>query len=119
MNNQEIAERLHKLVEQGDYFTAYDELFSPDAVALEPQLMEMGLGEVKGISAIKDKVEQLGAGIESIVSRSMSQPIVTSTHIAFTNIVHARMKDGNDFRLSEICLYKTEGGKIISEEFIY
>ena len=31
MNITAIANRLHELVEAGDYFTAYDELFSPEA----------------------------------------------------------------------------------------
>lgn len=119
MTTQTIASRLHELVTAGDYNTAYDELFSPDAVALEPQLAEMGLGEVKGVAAIKEKVAMLSANIAGLNSREMSQPIITSSHIAFTNIVDATMKDGSDFWLSEICLYQVADGKIISEEFIY
>lgn len=119
MTNQEIANRLHELVKAGDYFTAYDELFSQDAIAKEPQLAEMGLAEVKGIQAIKEKVGTLSEGIEELISREMSAPIVTDAHIAFTNIVKAKLKDGHDFNLSEICLYKVANGKIISEEFIY
>ena len=119
MNITAIANRLHELVEAGDYFTAYDELFSPEALALEPQLAEMGLGEVKGTEAIKAKVGALSEGIESLVSREMSAPIVTDTYIAFTNIVKAKLKDGNEFNLSEICLYKVVNDKIVSEEFIY
>ena len=118
MTTQTIANRLHTLVEAGDYFTAYDELFSTDAVALEPQLAEMGLGEVKGVTAIKEKVGMLSQNIESLNSRELSAPIVTDSHIAFTNIVDATMKDGSGFQLSEICLYKVAEGKIISEEFI-
>ncbi|MEO1438254.1 MAG: nuclear transport factor 2 family protein [Bacteroidota bacterium] len=119
MTNQTIADQLQAFIQQGDYDGAYDALFHPEAVALEPQLAEMGLAEVKGLDAIKDKVQALSAGIESLVSREMSPAIVTDKHIAFTNIVHAKLKDGNDFKLSEICLYQIEDGKIISEEFIY
>lgn len=119
MTNQEIANRLHSLVKAGDYFTAYDELFSTNVVAIEPQLSEMGLAEVKGLEAVKEKVATLGQGIEELISREMSAPIVTDSHIAFTNTVKARLKDGHEFNLSEICLYKVADGKIISEEFIY
>ncbi|MEM6768274.1 MAG: SnoaL-like domain-containing protein [Bacteroidota bacterium] len=119
MTNQEIANRLHELVKAGEYFTAYDELFHENAVAMEPQLAEMGLAEVKGVPAIKEKVGTLSQGISELISREMSVPIVTDSHIAFTNIVKAKMKDGNDFHLSEICLYKVDNGKIVSEEFIY
>ncbi|MEO1096350.1 MAG: nuclear transport factor 2 family protein [Bacteroidota bacterium] len=119
MPNQEIAKRLHKLVKAGEYNRAYDELFSPEATAKEPQLAEMGFGEVKGIEAVKQKVTALSAGMAELKSRTMSEPIVTGTHIAFTNIVNGTLKDGNAFNLSEICLYKVEGGKIVSEEFIY
>ncbi|MEO1654461.1 MAG: nuclear transport factor 2 family protein [Bacteroidota bacterium] len=119
MTNQEIATRLHELVKAGEYFQAYEELFSPEVVAREPQLAQMGLGEVKGLEAVKNKVAQLGAGISELISREMSNPIITDSHIAFTNIVQAKMKDGSDFNLSEICLYQVENGKIVSEEFIY
>lgn len=119
MTNQEIAERLHTLVKAGEYNQAYDELFSTDVIALEPQLAEMGLAEVQGIAAVKDKVSKLAAGVSELISREMSEPIVTNTHIAFTNIVKARLQNGDDFQMSEICLYKVKDGKIVSEEFIY
>ena len=119
METIEIAKRLKKLVEEGDYFTAYDELFDSKAIALEPQLNEMGLGEVKGKEAIKQKVSALSKGVESMVSREMSEPIVSANHIAFTNIVRAKLKDGNEMNLSEICLDEVRDGKIIKEEFHY
>lgn len=119
MTTQTIANRLHELVLAGDYNTAYDELFSADAVALEPQLAEMGMAEVKGVEAIKEKVGMLSANIAGLNSRELSDPIVTDSYIAFTNTVDATMNDGSAFQLSEICLYKVTGGKIISEEFIY
>ncbi len=119
MTNQEIANRLHELVKTGEYFKAYDELFSREVVAKEPQLAEMDLTEVKGIEAVKQKVATLGEGMAELKSRTMSDPIVTDSHIAFTKIVNGKLKDGNDFSLSEICLYKVHDGKIVSEEFIY
>ena len=79
----------------------------------------MGLGEIKGLDAIKNKVGSLGEGIAELVSREMSTPIISANHIAFTNIVQAKMKDGSDFNLSEICLYEVKEGKIISEQFFY
>lgn len=119
MTNKEIANRLHQLVKAGDYFTAYDELFDTNAVAIEPQLAEMGLAQVQGIDKVKEKVGTLGEGIEELISRQMSAPITTDTHIAFTNVVKAKMKNGQNFHLNEICLYEVKEGKIISESFIY
>ncbi|MCI4671233.1 MAG: nuclear transport factor 2 family protein [Bacteroidia bacterium] len=119
MTNQELATRLYDYVQRGEYFEAYDELFSAEAKAIEPQLAQMGLGEVVGREAIKAKVGQMSEGIAELISREMSAPIVSAKHIAFTNIVKARMKDGNEFSLSEICLYEVEEGKIISEQFFY
>ena len=119
MTIEQIAHRLHELVEASNYNQAYDELFAVDAIAKEPQLAEMGLAEVKGIESIKGKVQALSAGIASLDERLLSVPIVTDRHIAFTNKVAATMKDGSQFQLNEICLYTVENGKIISEEFIY
>ncbi len=119
MTNQQIATRLHELVQQGAYNTAYDELFSPDAKAIEPPLAGMGLGEVQGIAAVKAKVAQLGAAVAELTSREMSPPIVADRHIAFTNIVKGKQQDGSDFYLSEVCLYEVQDGKIVSEQFFY
>lgn len=119
MTTQQIANQLHALVQSGNYFTAYDELFHPELVASEPQLSGMGMGEVKGINAVKNKVGKLSEGIAELVSRDMSEPIVSDHHIAFTNIVKAKMKDGNEFNLSEICLYEVKEGEIISEQLFY
>lgn len=119
MEIREIAKRVHELTKSGEYFTSYDELYSPDAIAYEPQLAEMGLAETKGIPAIKDKVTQLGSGIAELISREMSEPIVSANYIAFTNIVKAKLKDGNEFNMSEICLYEVRDGKIVSERFFY
>ncbi len=119
MTIEQIAQRLHELVEAGNYHQAYDELFAIDAVAKEPQLAEMGIAEVNGIEAIKAKVEALSGGIASLDKRELSTPIITDKHIAFTNKVAATMKDGSRFELNEICLYTVESGKIVTEEFIY
>lgn len=119
MTTEEIANRLHRLVKAGDYFGAFDELFSDDAKALEPQLAEMGFAEVHGIQALKKKVEAMGAGIEEMISREMSDPIVAENHIAFTNIVKAKLKDGSEISMSEICLYEVKDGKVVSEQFFY
>ncbi len=119
MTTEQIAHRLHELVEASNYDQAYDELFAKEAIAKEPQLAEMGLAEIKGIEAIKGKIQALSGGIASLDKRVLSVPIVTDSHIAFTNEVAATMKDGSQFQLNEICLYTVSEGKIVSEEFIY
>ncbi len=119
MTIKEIANRLHELVKQGDYATAYNELYDEAIVAKEPQLADMGLAEVRGLEAVKNKVATLAEGISELISREMSDPIVTERHIAFTNIVNAKLKSGDSFELNEICLYEVKDGVIVSEEFIY
>ena len=119
MKIQEIAKKLHAYVASGEYDKAYDELFDQDAVAIEPQLTAINFGKVSGIKAIKQKVTALGENISELISREMSEPIVTETHIAFTNVVLAKNKNNEEFGLSEICLYEVKEGKIISEQFIY
>lgn len=119
MTTKEIAIRLHEYVNTAQYDKAFDELFAKDSVAIEPQLKEMGLERVEGIENIKNKVNTLSQGITELISREMSEPICSDTHIAFTNLVKAKMADGSEFNLSEICLYEVKDGKIISESFIY
>ena len=55
MSTKEIARKLKKLCEQGDFETAQKELFANDAVSIEPMASEAFAKEVHGLDAILDR----------------------------------------------------------------
>ncbi|MEO0585897.1 MAG: nuclear transport factor 2 family protein [Bacteroidota bacterium] len=118
MTTEQIAARLHELVLQGDAETAYQELFSENAVAIEPKFA--GFERVEGLDGIREKGQALLAGVASINSREVSPAkVVGDQHIALGISLDAHLKNGDRMAFSEIALYEVQDGKIISEQFFY
>ena len=118
MTTQDIATRLHELVQQGDNETAYRELFAEEAVAIEPKFP--GFERVEGLDNIRKKGEALVGNVQEIKSRTVSDAVlVGDRHIALSISLDATLKDGSPFQFSEIVLYEVADGKIVSEQFFY
>lgn len=118
MTTSQIASRLHELIVAGDEEAAYQELFSKNAVAIEPKFP--GFERVEGLDNIRKKSQTIISAIETLNSRTVSKAVVHGdNHIAMNIAFDATMKDGSSFKLSEIALYEVQDGKIISEQFFY
>jgi len=118
MKVQEIADRLHELVKQGDNATAYTELFAENAVAREPNFP--GFEHVEGLDNIRKKGEALISNVKEIRSRVVSENVIVGdNHISLGISLDAILKDGSPFKFSEVVLYTVVEGKIISEQFYY
>jgi len=118
MSTQEIADRLVELCRKGDYTTCYQELFSPNAVSIEPDHVPPPQ-RAEGLDAIYKKGEIWQSMIEEMYSSSVGDPIVAGDHFACAMMVDWKMKGQEREKMEEICLYKVENGKVVSEQFIY
>ena len=117
MTTTEIADRLVQLCRKGDFDTAQNELFSEDAVSIEPHAAGGFEKETKGLTAIKEKGEKWRTMGQESRGIEVSDPLVVHTAFACTIKMHVTMQDGSDMDMAELCVYKTRDGKIISEEF--
>ncbi|HWB27208.1 MAG TPA: nuclear transport factor 2 family protein [Chitinophagaceae bacterium] len=117
MTTQEIAARLAELCRNGEFETAYKELFSEDACSIEPEAMGGFEKETKGLDAMFKKAEQFGQMVEAIHGIEVSEPLVAGNSIALKLTLDSTMKGRERQTMTEICLYKVKDGKIISEEF--
>ena len=118
MTTNEIAVRLHELLVLGDSETIYRELFSQNAVAIEPKFE--GFERVEGLDNIKKKVQVLVDSIQEVKKRTISPAIVQgANHIAIGIELEALLKNGNTMSLNEVALYEVKDGAIISEQFFY
>lgn len=118
MSTQEIANRLVALCRQGDYETCYKELFSPNAVSIEPDHTPAPQ-RTEGMEGIHKKGEMWQNLIEEMHDSSVGDPIVAGNNFACAMMVDWTMKGQARSKLEEICLYKVEDGKVVSEQFIY
>lgn len=117
MTNQEVANRLVKLLREGNFNAVYDELFHSDALHIEPQSEHFA--RVEGVCAIKAKDAVMQENIASVYGLEVGDAIVAKDYIAIPYKMTVSLKDGNKWQLDEIIVYKVENGKIVSEQFFY
>ena len=117
MSAKEIAKRLKQLCEQGDYETAQKELFSKDAVSIEPMASEAFEKETHGLDAIIKKGKKWNDMVSESHSIEISDPMIAGNTFALTMRMDVTMKDRKRMDMTELCVYHLKDGKIISEQF--
>lgn len=117
MTTQDIAKRLVELCRHGDFETAQKELFTNDAISIEPYATKDFAKETKGLDAIFEKGQKFMEKTEELFSTTISEPLVTARSIAFILTMDIKMKDSERMKVSELCVYQLKDGKIISEQF--
>lgn len=117
MTTKEIADRLTALCSKGDFETAQSELFSEDAVSIEPYATPDFDKETKGKDAIREKGKKWGSMVEKTHHIEVSDPLVGNNSFACTMRMHVTMKEHGEMDMTELCVYEVKDGKIISEQF--
>jgi hypothetical protein len=114
---QEIAARLVVLCRQQQYETAQRELFSQEAVSIEPYATPEFEKETKGLEAIVTKGHKFEAMVEEMHQLQVSEPLIAGNSFACTLHMDVTMKLGGRMNMTELCVYEVKEGKIIAESF--
>lgn len=117
MTTPEISARLVELCSQGEFETALKELYSNDAISIEPEASPEFAKETKGLDQIIKKGEKFAHMTEEIHNVIISNPLVTGNIIAFVLTMDLTMKGKKRMTISELCVYHVKDSKIISEQF--
>jgi hypothetical protein len=117
MTTKEVATRLHALSSEGKFEAAQKELFSRDAVSIEPEASPGFEKETKGLPAIIEKGHQFEKMVEAVHGIKVSEPLVAGNVFALSLDMDVTMKGRGRSNMNELCVYKVKDGKIISEEF--
>jgi ketosteroid isomerase-like protein len=118
MTTQDVANRFHQLAQAGQWQQIQDELFSDDAVSIEPE-HSPGMKSAKGIEAIREKGKQFGEMMEEMHGGYSTQPQVAGTHFAVASGMDVTMKGQPRMKMDEIAVYEVKNGKIVKEQFFY
>ena len=118
MTTQEIANRLVALCLEGNNVEAVNELFSDSAVSIECD-DTMGEKIVEGKAGILGKQEIFHSMLKEFHGQEISTPIVGGNHFSISWSIDVTFKGQGRIQMSEICVYKVENGKIVSEQFFY
>jgi hypothetical protein len=117
MTIKEIAKKLHKLCEKGEFETAQKELFSKDAVSIEPQASPAFEKETHGLKAIIEKGKKWTEMVSESHGMEVSDPMIAGNTFALTMRMDVTMKGQGRMDVTELCVYHVKDGKIISEQF--
>jgi hypothetical protein len=117
MSTKEIAKKLKKLCEQGQFETAQKELFAKDAVSIEPMASEAFEKETHGLDAILKKGKKWNDMVAESHSMEVSDPMIAGNTFAMTMHMDVTMKDRKRTDMTELCVYHVKDGKVISEQF--
>ena len=117
MTTQEIANRLVEQCRKGDFEGAQTELFSEDALSIEPFASPAFEKETKGLNAIKEKGQKWNSMVEKMNGITLSDPLVGANSFALTMQMDVIMKERGPMDMTELCVYQVKDGKIVSEQF--
>jgi hypothetical protein len=117
MTTKEIAKRLKKLCDKGDFEGAHNELYAKDAVSIEPEAGGGFEKETHGLDAIIEKGKKWNSMVSEVHGIEVSEPVVAGNSFAVTMRIDSTMKDKKRMDMSELCVYHVKDGKIISEQF--
>jgi hypothetical protein len=114
---KEIAKKLKKLCEEGNFETALKELFAKDAVSIEPMAGGGFDKETKGLDAIIKKGDKWKEMVTATHSMEISEPMIAGNTFSLTMRMDVTMKERGRSEMTELCVYQVKDGKIISEQF--
>ncbi len=117
MSTKDVAKKLKKLCEQGNFEGAQKELFAQDAVSIEPMASEAFAKETHGLDAILKKGKKWEEMVSKNHSMEVSEPMIAGNTFALTMHMDVTMKDGKRSDMTELCVYHVKNGKVISEQF--
>jgi len=118
MSTKEIAERLTALCREGKYEEAQKELYSKDAVSIEPEHAP-GLQTVKGLDAIIEKGKQFMGMVEEVHSSTVSDPVIAGDTFAVAAVLDLTLKGMGRVPMAEVAVYEVKDGKVVKEQFFY
>ncbi len=115
---KEIANKLVKYCNGGDYSKAYQELYSPDIVSIETE-DQSEMARLEGMDAVIRKAEWWVDTFE-VHSSVASDPVVADDYFSVKfEMDTTHRPSGQRSKSSEIGVYKVKDGKIKREQFFY
>lgn len=118
MTTTELAWQLVNLCRNRKVEEAKEALFAQDVISIEPADGILPK-ETVGMDAIRKKAGLFISLVENFYGSSISDPIISGNYFSVSWDTDIQMKGEERKTTSELCVYKTGKGKIISEQFFY
>lgn len=118
MTTQEIASTLLAYCRNAEWIRALQELYADDAVSIEPVQTPDFAKVTTGKEQMLAKADKFTGMTREVHSVELSEPLVAGNAFALRLNMDITTANGRT-SMSEICVYQTRDGKIITEQFFY
>lgn len=113
MTATSISQKLIGLLRNQEFLKAYHELFSEDAESIDP--INAKMGTIKGLAKLIELEKQFLTRVK-IRAIVISEAIHSGAYFSIRLFMNFDM-DGKESSIDELCVYKINAGKIISQQF--
>lgn len=119
MTTQEVADRYYDLAQKNQLGQIQDELYSPDAVSVEPENYSQLPLRVEGLGAMRQKEQQFYQLFEAMHGGSCGKPVVSGTYFTCAQSMDVTMKGQSRKLKEQLAVFEVDNGKIVLEQFFY
>ena len=109
----EIANRLISLCTKREFVEAYTELYAEHAESIDPNYKNEPF---KGLANLVDRERQF-LSVTEIHDIKVSEPLFAGNYFSVIISMDFTVKNQSRKKLEELCVYKIENGKIVSQQF--
>ena len=116
MTTKQVADKLQDYCAKGKWQQAWNELYAADAWSEEPYTVTPRTA--RGLKEMAKKSEAWTSQAK-VFGRKVSKPLIAGDWITMKMELDMQWPGGPRTKASELCVYKVNNGKIVSEQFFY
>lgn len=117
MRIEAISKRLVELLRRKEFLQVLEELFSPDAMSIEPDFHPRM--KIEGLSNLLRREEEFLKSIKTWHDFEVSDPIVSRDYFSIRMYSRLSMINDQTLDIDELIVYQLSNDKIVKEQFFY
>ena len=118
MTTQDVANRFYELSQTGRWDLIQDELYSQNAVSIEPE-HSPAMRTVKGVDTIVKKGHDFQAMVEKVHSNVGQIQLCPPNNFNVATLMDVDFKGMGRQKMDEVAVYQVKDGKEVQEQFFY
>lgn len=119
MTTEQVARRYYELIKLHQYEQIQNELYSHDAVSIEPKNDSNLPLVVEGLAALREKEALFFSQVDEMFGSYMSEIVVSTFFFSMMTGMDVKMKEKQRKNKEQICVFEVRDGKIVKEQFFY
>lgn len=119
MTTEQVAKRYYELIQQHQYEQIQNELYTPNAISIEPENDSNLPLVVEGVEALRQKEGLFFSQVDQMFGSYMSETVVSTFFFSMMTGMDVKMKGKQRKKKEQICVFEVRDGKIVKEQFFY